>query len=696
MNFTDYTTANPALGVLSVDDLLTQNGLECGREGANGAPPQRVQPIDLNGYNSCNDPYKDTRAVLNATSAAVDFGYDPMATRAFEIQHSRAIENGQQWSEHHAFVFRELHQAYVLIGKGLDLGRMAWPLAVGTGKTQSLVAFALAQSSATIPLSLLVCIEKVGQIATLQRDMIAAGVPAHMIGVYHRKTDREVIEENLVASVALEDVGNYPFLLATHALMLRGHDNIKDVNTYQGSERSLVVWDESLIKSQGCHFDLADIEGALGVLRPLVAYSTSDADKDARDAVEFIGNCLGKLRDDFQRSLAGEPACVSEIPKLSAEDEMRYLTGIVESMKSGHALRGESRRRLVNFIEHVQRPVRVIPYLDGGKRIGVIHYLTRIPESLSRLVILDASHNIRLLTGKHDASVSTTLVDCRIKSFKAVSVNHYVQGAGREKLDMDLPRFTSPTVTRLLDALKSYPEDDSVLVVTFKATPSDAKQGKSHAKHVHRHMRKAGLNPDQRRADGRKRFVFLTWGQHVGVSEYAYCRHVLCVGVLRRDTFDIASHIAGQSDDLLTTYAADANEVRDVVLSEMFHNLSQVAGRGECRTTWNGEALPMTLTVLCNETFPASWWDEAMPDATIVEHLPTNRAREAKSIEDSGAVLAVLAALSPDNNHIALKTLKLAAGLKEMRPDAFSRLVSKLQPPGWTREGRSFVRCPFV
>jgi hypothetical protein len=514
--------------------------------------------------------------------------------------------------------------------------------------------------------------------------------------MYHRKTAREVTEENLVASVALEDVATFPFLIATHALMLRGEDSIATINTYQGRERDLVVWDESLIKSQGRHFDLADIEGALGVLRPLVAYTTSDDEKDARDAAEFIGNCLGQLREEFQRTLAGEAARVIEVPKLTAEDDMRYRTGIVEALKQGNVLRAESRQRLAEFIEHVQRPVRVVPYLENNRRVGVIHYLTRIPESLTRLVILDASHNIRLLTGKLDSSVWTTMVDCRIKSFRNVRVNHIVQGAGRDKLDTDLPKFASTTVTKLLGTLQNYPKADSAIIVTFKPTASDAKLNKSHAKHLKRHMRKVGIDPDARHADGKPRFVFLTWGQHIGVSKFAYCRHVLCIGVLRRDTFDIASQIVGQRDDLLSPEASNAKEVKQVVVSEMFHNVIQAAGRGDCRTTRRGEAMPMTLTLLCSEVFEPEWWDLAMPDCVVTVQHPGQRARAEQHVQDSKVIADVLKALPVGNERIASKTLKVAAGLSSMRADVYSRLLSKLAVPGWTREGQSFVRCPFV
>ena len=682
MNYIDPA----AEGVLSASDLMAAAMLPTA---------DRRQVIDSASMIVACSHIKDTTDVPSVQLSA-DHGYHQEATRAFEIQQAAAITNGQEWSDDHAHAFRELHQAYVLIGKGMDLGRVAWPLAVGTGKTQSLVAFALAQSSATIPLSLLVCMERVDQIAILQRDMVAAGVPPEMIGVYHRKTTREVAEENLVASVPLGSVGNYPFLLATHALMLRGEDSIATINTYQGRGRDLVVWDESLIKSQGRHFDLADIEGALGVLRPLVAYTTSDDERDARAAVEFIGSCLGQLRDEFQRTLAGEAARVIEVPKLTAEDDMRYRTGIIEALKQGNVLRVESRQRLAEFIEHVQRPVRVVPYLENNRRIGVIHYLTRIPESLSRLVILDASHNIRLLTGKHDSTVWTTIADCRIKSFRNVRVTHIVQGAGREKLDTDLPKFASTTVTKLLGTLQNYPKADSAIIVTFKPSASDVKLNKSHAKHLKRHMRKVGIDPDERHAGGKPRFVFLTWGQHIGVSKYAYCRHVLCVGVLRRDTFDIASQIVGQRDDLLSPEASNAQEVKQVVVSEMFHNVIQAAGRGDCRTTRRGEAMPMTLTLLCSEVFEPEWWDEAMPDCVVTVQHPGQRARAEQHVQDSKAIMDALLALPLSIERIASKTLKVTAGLSSMRADVYSRLLAKLAVTGWARDGRGFIRCLFA
>jgi hypothetical protein len=626
--------------------------------------------------------------------------HHPQALRAFELHRQRAEAMGQVWSEAHANAFQELHQAYVLTALGLHRGRTAWPFAVGTGKTQSLVAFALSQAEVARrrgePLSLLVCIERVDQGRDLYNQMVEAGVPAHMVGVYHRKTAREVSEEKLIPSATEAEVSSFPFLIATHAMMLKGDDFIAKVNTYKGSDRHLVVWDESLIKSQGQHFDLAHIERATGVLRSVVGDTLGDTSKDARDAVEYITRCTDALRADFNRAVEGAEPRTAELPMLNPEDETRFHAAIVEALKGGDLMLRGGKVALVEFIEHVQRPVRVVPYVEAGRRVGVVHYLTRIPESLSRLIVLDASHTIRRLTSEHDLSLRETLVDCKVKSFEAVSVRHIVQAAGRESLDKALPKKDSPTMQRLLSLIQEYPEDEGVIVVTFKPDAREERLGKSHADQLKRHMRRAGIDPEGTLTDGNPRFVFLTWGQHIGVSRYAYCRHVLCVGVLRRDVLDIASNIVGQRADLLAREAADPAEVNRVVLSEMFHNVIQAAGRGACRTTKDGSAEAMTLTLLCVETFPAEWWQEAMPDVAIVEEKPGAKARAAKNADTERAILNVLDALPTEQEQVSARTLKTLAGLQSLRPNRYSELLGRIHIPGWTRDGQNLYRCPFA
>jgi hypothetical protein len=651
-------------------------------------------------------PYKRLRSGDGAVNRAIPFqfnfgAYHPDALAAFELHRQRAESMGQVWSDGHAHAFRELHNAYVLTAAGIHLGRTAWPLAVGTGKTQSLVAFACVQARHVLagrePRSLLICIERVDQGRDLYNEMVNAGVPAELIGVYHRKTAREVAEEGLVPSVSEADACELPFLIATHAMMLKGDEFIAKVNTYREHERALVVWDESLIKSQGQHFDLARVEGAAAVLRSAVLDTQSAAFKDARDAATYIESCTARLREEFTKGLAGTDPVTVELPRLSPEDETRYHAAIGDALKGADMLWTGGRKGLVEFLEHVQRPVRVIPYMERGRRVGVVHYLTRIPESLTRLIVLDASHNIRRLTSEHDSTLRVTPINCKVKSFRDVAVRQVVRGAGRETLDKELPRKDSSFTKRLDAVFTAIPSDEGVVVVTFKANQKrDARLGKTHADHVKRHLARLGIDHTAKLADGRDRFVFLTWGQHIGVSEYAYCKHVVCVGVLRRDTLDVASCIVGQRNDLSAPHAADPAEVHEVVRSEMFHNIIQAAGRGACRTTVNGAASPMLLTLFCVETFPAEWWQEAMPGVTVDEAHAGATERAAKQSAELKALQDALAGLPDVDRKVSTRTLRVIAGLQSMQADRFARLLTQVKAEGWKREGRSFVRCEFT
>jgi hypothetical protein len=648
------------------------------------------------------DPFTVERAYPHI--ARLGCGQHPDALRAYEIQRARAEAHGQVWSDRHASAIRELHQSYILTALGLTQGRMAWPLAVGTGKTESVVAFVVAQHQRALrglpPLTLLVCMERVSQLSDLYRAIRDAGVPESFIALYHRKSEAEVETEKLCAPVALDTVSGYPVLLATHSLMLRGESNIAALNCYRGGERRLVVWDESLIKSQGHFLDLTQVDAAVSALGGYVGgFAAGPVDPDARDAYGFIRERLAALLDVFQRQLAGAPVEPVEFPTLSVEDETRFLAGIGAALlrcprgdlgRSAHAT-------LSDFLDHVQRPLRVVPFVEAGRKVGVIHYSTLIPPSLRRLIVLDASHNIRLLTREHDADLHVTGVDCSVKSFDAVTVRHLRIGAGREALGKSLPRRDSALMREIVEEVKSWPADEAGVVFTFKQGERDARFGKpSHADHIREALSRGGIDPDEKLTDGRSRLVFLTWGQHLGVNGYAYCTRVLMVGVLRRHRLDLSAAIVGQRDDLRAHQAADPAEVKRVELSEVFHHIVQAAGRGSCRTTVEGRALPMKVALICSDDIPAGWWQAAMP-GVVVQPWTAIHARPQRLSDDRGeAIRLALSRLPAHQQSVATRTLKKLVGLDGLSSDAYRHTLRSVRIPGWSQQARSFVRNPFV
>ena len=665
-----------------------------------------LRPDVASGLNAVDRIEKNLDMVERAYPHLVRLGCGdhPDALRAFDIQRQRATSHGQVWSKGHAQAIRELHQSYAHTALGLTQGRMAWPLAVGTGKTESVVAFVVAQYERSLrglpPLTLLVCMERVSQLSDLYRAIRGAGVPATFVALYHRKSEAEVETEKLVAPATLDALASFPVLLATHSLMLRGESNIAALNRYEDGERRLVVWDESLIKSQGHFLDLTQVDAAASALGGYVGgFAAGPVDADARDAHEFIRDRLAALLDVFQRQLAGAPVAAVEFPALSVEDETRYLAGIGTALLRGG--RGELGRSahatLSDFLDHVQRPLRVVPFIEAGRKVGVIHYSTLIPASLRRLIVLDASHNIRLLTSEHDADLHVTSVDCGIKSFDAVAVRHLQVGAGREALAKSLPRRDSPLLREIVEEVRSWPATEAGVVFTFKQSERDARKQKlSHADYIREGLSRAGIDVDATMPDGKPRLVFLTWGQHLGVNGYAYCTRVLMVGVLRRHRLDLSAAIAGQRDDLTAQQSADPEEVQRVELSEVFHNIVQAAGRGSCRTTVEGRALPMQVALLCSDDIPSEWWQAAMP-GVVVHPWHAVHAKPQRLSNDRGeAIRLALGKLPARQESIATRTLKKLAGLDGLSSHAYRHTLKALSVPGWQQQDRSFIRSPFA
>lgn len=631
-------------------------------------------------------------------------GPHPDALRAFEVQRDRAAGHDQVWSERHAAAIRELHQAYVLTGLGLTLGRTAWPLAVGTGKTESVVAFAVAQYERSLrglpPLTMLVCMERVAQLSDLYRAIVAAGVPSSFVAIYHRKSEAEVEADGLVRAVNMEQGASYPVLLATHAMMLRATSNIADLNRYGDGERNLVVWDESLIKSQGHFLDLTQVDAAASALGGCVGgFAAGPVDADATDAHTFIRDRLSVLLEVFQRQLSGAPVVPVEFPPVPPEDETRFLAGIGTALlRGGRGDLGRSAHAtLSDFLDHVQRPLRVVPFIEAGRKVGVIHYSTLVPPSLRRLVVLDASHNVRLLTSRHDADLHETAVDCAVKAFDAVTVRHLRIGAGREALAKSLPRRDSALVREIVAEVASWGSHEAGVVFTFKQSDRDARRGKpSHTTFLRDALTRAGIDVDARCPDGRPRLAFQTWGQHLGVNHFAHCSRVLMVGVLRRHRLDLSAAIVGQRDDLTAAQASDPDEVQRVELSEVFHNVVQAAGRGSCRTTRDGHALPMQVALICSDEFPAEWWQAAMPGVRVEPWRAVHAKPQRLSDDRAEALRIALDRLPRPQQSIATRTLKKLAGLEGLTSSAFKYTLKSFKANGWSQQDRSFVRNPFA
>ena len=633
-------------------------------------------------------------------------GYLPDALRSFELHRARAESMGEVWSDDHAYAFLQLHQAYALTSAGMQhSGQTAWPFSGGTGKSESLVARVVDQAAQPKPRSVLIAVDTVAQASNAYRSMVdalqSAGFATEAVAVYHTKTAAEVKAEKVVASIAVSDIPRVPFLIVTHAMMLEGAESIEIVNQYGKGQRSLIVWDESLIKSEGGAFDLGALEGASVLLRSKLRDTlASEAREDIMDALSFVDGCTKELRDDFDAATGGAHVRTRCIPRLSHGDRRRFHAAVVTAAGREEEMYVQARVKLSNFIGHAPgREVRTISVVDSANqiRVGMIHYQTYIPRDLKRLIVLDASHVIRRLVNIHDADIRVTSVNCAVKRFDHVTVQHIVRGAGRGKLNTELAKADSRTTKLVLGAITGRPADESQLLVTFKLKDSQKWKGiVSDADRLKFHIRATGLDPDQLLPNGKRRLEFITWGQHVGVNHYAHCGHVLLVGVLRLPEMQIAANIAAAKDSLKAPEVSDMEEVKATLLSEMFHHVVQAGWRGHARTTKDGQAGRMHLTLLCSEEFGADLWDAAMPGVTIARDYPDTAERTAQRSVEAEAVLKVFKALRPSERRIKARVVLVEAGLADMKQQRSSELLTSLvediRKLGFARVGYGYDR----
>ena len=114
---------------------------------------------------------------------------DELTALAFEDLCLTLQSFNNQLNKPHRDALRDILNTYsrFAYGDGLRPGtRFAFPLATAMGKTQSIVSWALAVHKLYLPFTLLVCQEQIRDLDELRGDLIAKGVPADKVGLFHR------------------------------------------------------------------------------------------------------------------------------------------------------------------------------------------------------------------------------------------------------------------------------------------------------------------------------------------------------------------------------------------------------------------------------------------------------------------------------------------------------------------------------
>lgn len=610
---------------------------------------------------------------------------------------------GNVLSDDHRKALHEIVREYSLLASGHRVGRYAFDLDTGMGKTQSVVAWLAEVHALGLPYSVAVCASKVEALCDLKRDLVRQGVPEAKIGLWHSYDfDPSKADDARTGRVkdhaSLPATGNYDtaqFLLVTHSRLRSGAEGLTDRLKYRGEDRSLVIWDESLLVSEHRTIRHADIKSAIGGLAPQVEAMAdgSEAKTSRLAALRFAGDCERVLSVELarQRTAKGTKPRTVRLPDLPPETLDAHRRALIGTPR--WKLYGEA---LASLFDFVGSEVRVLDRVDGGG--AHVTFSIAVPPTLNRLVVLDASWPIRELERIDPTIRAKPRFQGRVKRYDNVTLCFAKSGAGRQSVETSMAkeRAEDRAYCREVAAiLAEVPEGEAALIFTFK-TRGSGRNAVDIEGTLRRDLRATGIDLDQTvRVNGedKPRFVILTWGNETSLSSFSYCSHVVFAGVLQRSDSDIAGAIVGQRDDYLAV--VDQDDIESVKRSEVAHCVYQAVSRSACRVVTNCYAGKTTIYLANHDHRVIDLLRKAMPGVVVDDWKPqflkTERPEKVEAV--TKRIVAYLDSLSSEVSEVSAKTIKKAIGIGETEAMTFKRARDRVvQRVAWRVNGRSFVR----
>ena len=588
---------------------------------------------------------------------------EALAQRAHANWLSSLRNNGNRPGAAHQDAGWQLLRAMVDQLYGVRVGRLAYAVPCGGGKTQAVVALLAAMFTLRVfsCKTVLVVAQQVNALCDIKHSLIAAGVPDQAVGIVHSK-----------ANVIYPSTGNekHPIMLVTHARIQHDGSLPECCRNRHGELHDLVIWDEALISTEAVCLGLASTRTALGHFAPkcptvAVAYGRLRAASEEEQA-----------KQDARKLACEMPPLLREQEADLAEAELRaagYLDTTEQTLRD-QALIG---------IGLLRYPLGLVDPRNG-QSAGLMRYVVKVPDELSNIVILDASHAIdELRQADRTIRSGTSEAMTSFKNFSSVKAINYAIPSGRATIRDD--RKALDQAVRIAEDL---PAKEPVLFVTFKDW---------HERQLAQVLRSAGVPVDRKMPDGKPWLRIITWGSHTSDNSHTHCTHVVLVGLLRLPLLVTAAQLAAQKRDL--THRLDKTGLLGLERSVVAGNVMQAMNRGCMRLTdADGMAHPMTVHILAKDDLQRLL-SSAMPGlrwecATVKE--PTRTEDAAREITDyvlglpadttSVSKQAILSAtgikLAP-----ALKAEAMAAAMTTLREHAYQR-----QAPPWFLEGRSLKR----
>ena len=643
--------------------------------------------------------------------------HSSLTLQAYNTLKAHLKRHGNILSEDHAKALFNLVGSFTEMAQGKLKGRWGFGLPTGAGKTSAIIAWVstLCQMKHN-HIAVAVSASKVEALCDLKRDLIDSGVSEDRIGLIHSyKFDKEAQEAASKGDVYAvpqgyasepSEGGDRQILLVTHQ-RIRGGKDLKRFNTYQGRQRDLVIWDESLMVSDSIGLTVRDLRAERKYLEGL------DREQDT-SLVDYLGRCLSVITDELDKigegdkleSTAEGRSGVIHLPFASVAEVATFGSSLATARYSLSSIR--------HLLDITGGTVKVTPTGTGG----FIHYEISVAPELDTIAVLDASYPIRNLM-RCDPTINDAETDgveegfirqmscpfSQIKRFDDVTIHQLPKGGGRTTLSRQFSKSKPEeriASKEVVEVIKSIPDDEAILIFVFKDRSSG---GMGFRGTLLKDLELVGVDADAvitikegGKDVERRRIVIDTWGNETSTNRFGYCTNVILCGVLQRSLNDLEGAWHGQSD---TNLEGDigAKELLALRNSEAAHAIYQAISRGSCRKMTEGKANPMRAWMI----FPSKSIQEslgrAMPGVIFTRWKSCFQDSTSRPVHQAArAIESCLKAIPTTLKKLSLRQLKKESGLGEkFSASTFKRarqLALDEVKDTWVLDQRSVVRIP--
>jgi len=616
-------------------------------------------------------------------------------------------------------VWRLTHMATGYAKKDMGRGedeplRLAYGLTCGGGKTLSAKAWLTAVHELGKPYSVALAASEVDALIGIKRDLIKLGVPKEKIGLLHSYTSYK-------GDAAPDDpvtVQQRQFALVTHALIGTGEKNVDRFNIYQGRERDLVIYDESLIVAEGWYATSSDVFRGKTHVEDKVVHKMMDTLKPVQRYLEAVYEVVDQeVQVQRQARRDGEeiqPALV-QLPKLS-----QFAEGLTPTDVKA-LLPGQLEDEVMPIVNREGQEVRVVfESLNSGAAI----YQKKVADSLKSVFVLDASYTIRKL--QRIRSMTGTNIEDDPKqqnldhpiTYEDLQVDWLKHSSGRRYIEQEISRSVHkrPLGKMVADWINALPEGTNTLIWTFK---QQSRRQPDIPKELEKTLEYYEVDMS--------RVTIMTHGRGRGSNEFSDAQAVAFYGVFEPNKGVVGGQMLGQQDDL----QGSLDDIEAVNTAEVVHELYQEISRSNVRNIDKGKAGKGWVFLPYHDPAKiASLWDPSGNDPICFPRCQQVHREELEDVKHTRrpdyVVLArnivdVLLEQPADREKVSFRQVKDAVqdrvGFKvtkdrwqpaverliiDLEPDEFREVLSAdktrglytvpLVDIGWDVDKRSFVR----